>query len=65
MKLFLARNVNDEYCGLFLRYPLKWNGMWISGHCNRIVAKVRYDYAKKYYPLIDTEHAIIVEYPFR
>lgn len=46
MKLFLARNKEDEYCGLFLRQPLKWHGMWISGYCNFMVAKVRYDYAK-------------------
>lgn len=65
MKLWLCVNRNDDKCGLFIHYPIYSRGSWYAGYCNRCVAKVSIDYAKKYYPELTAQRPILVDYPFR
>ena len=65
MKLYLCVDDHQNTCGLFLHPPYKHKGIWTAGFCNHLVTKCSLDYARKYYPFLNSNRVIEVEWPFK
>jgi len=65
MKLYLCVDDHKDICGLFLHHPYKYKDIWVAGYCNMVVATCSLEHAKKYYPFLDSNCVIEVDYPFK